>query len=80
MTENGNKTKETYASAFEPGQHDPSVFHSNFRTIDKAACASCHQSGHVRDDCLLCHNYHIGRFKPIVPHANLAAVPQLGAK
>jgi len=70
-----SKTKDTYASAFQPGQHDPSTFHSNFQTIDKAVCVSCHQPKLVRDDCLLCHNYHVGRFKPIVAHAGI--VPAL---
>jgi cytochrome c553 len=72
----GSQTKDTYASAFEPGHQDPSQFQSNFRTIDKAVCANCHQPSLVRDDCLLCHNYHIGRFKPVIPHATIAARPQ----
>jgi hypothetical protein len=73
MTETAG-AKETYASAFEQGKHDPTVFHSNFRTIDKNACATCHRPNLVRQDCLLCHNYHIGHFKPIVPHVNLVSV------
>ena len=68
-----------YASAFAPGQHDPSIFHSNFRMIDKSVCAGCHQPSGVRQDCLLCHDYHIGRFKPSVPRANFASVSQTGA-
>jgi hypothetical protein len=72
MTDTSGK-KETYASAFEPGQRDPSIFHSNFRTIDKAACATCHRPGLVRNDCLLCHNYHVGHFKPVVANVNLVS-------
>jgi hypothetical protein len=71
-------TGDTYASAFDPGQHDPSIFHSNFRMIDKSVCAGCHRPSGVRQDCLLCHNYHIGRFEPMVPRANFASVSQPG--
>jgi cytochrome c553 len=63
--------KEKYAESFEPGKEDFTKFHGNFRTIDKSVCASCHQPNLVRDDCLLCHNYHIGRFKPVTPNANI---------
>jgi len=66
-----SKGTDDYASTFEPGKQDPSMFHSNFKVIDKNVCASCHQSGLVRDDCLLCHNYHIGKFKQIAPHASI---------
>jgi hypothetical protein len=79
LTESAGKDGVTYASAFEPGKHDPRSFHSNFRTIDKAACAACHRPNLVRDDCLLCHNYHIGRLKSLVPHANIGPAPQRGA-
>ncbi len=73
--------KDSYAAAFDPGQRDPSIFHSNFQTIDKSRCASCHQPHQVREDCLLCHNYHIGNFKPVVAHAKfIPATPARIAK
>jgi len=78
LSETGGKGKEAYASAFESGKRDPSKFQSNFRTIDKANCASCHQAKLVSDDCLLCHNYHIGRLKSVVPHAKIVSVSQSG--
>jgi hypothetical protein len=80
MKKSDGQSKDTYASAFAPGQHDPSKFTSNFMTIDKAVCMNCHRPHLVRDDCLLCHNYHIGRFKPIISHANVVAVSKPGSK
>jgi hypothetical protein len=72
MKMNENNAADSYASAFAPGKHDASIFHSNFQMIDKSVCASCHQPNRVREDCLLCHNYHIGRFKPVVANASIA--------
>ena len=59
------KTGGDYSAAFAPGNSDPRVFTSNFKTMDKAVCAQCHRPGAVRDDCLLCHNYHQGRFQTL---------------
>jgi hypothetical protein len=75
MNEPASQTKDAYASAFEAGRRDPALFHSNFQEIDKSTCAGCHQPNHVRDDCLLCHNYHVGRFKPVVANARINAAP-----
>ena len=41
---------------------DPSVFESNFYSLKKSTCVRCHQEGQVKDNCLTCHNYHIGDF------------------
>ncbi len=44
----------------------PEDFHSNFTPISKETCASCHQEDRAPDNCLTCHNYHIGKiFSPI---------------
>ena len=47
-----------YQDAFKG--EDPSVFVSNFKAIRKETCASCHGGKSVREDCLLCHQYHAG--------------------
>jgi hypothetical protein len=48
--------KADYASAFK--QNDPKVFQSNFSSIKKEVCASCHNKGQVVQGCLTCHEYH----------------------
>ncbi len=40
--------------------HDPKVFVSNFKRVEQKQCASCHGNNVAREDCLLCHNYHVG--------------------
>jgi len=29
-------------------------------------CTECHLETEAGDDCLLCHNYHVGKFPPAV--------------
>lgn len=54
-----------YLKSFEHG--DPQTFASNFSTVKKDLCQSCHTSGMARQDCLLCHNYHVdGVISPIM--------------
>jgi len=66
MSENGCLTCHqtnpdvNYAAAFEG--MDANQFESNFVPINQATCASCHQSPMAGDNCLLCHNYHVGEF------------------
>ena len=43
--------------SYEKG--DPRLFVSNFGNIKKDACQSCHASGVARQDCSLCHVYHV---------------------
>ena len=38
--------------------------HSNFEPMDIEMCSSCHESSIAGESCLLCHNYHVGRFLP----------------
>lgn len=63
-----------YAATFTENQRDPSIFYSNFRPINKLACAECHKPNSAREDCLLCHNYHVGQFKTISKHTELNRV------
>jgi hypothetical protein len=46
-----------YLKSYEQG--DPRNFASNFGTIKKELCQTCHNSGTARQDCLLCHKYHV---------------------
>jgi hypothetical protein len=54
-----------YLKSYEQG--DPRTFMSNFGTVKKDLCQACHTSSMARQDCLLCHKYHVnGVIKPIM--------------
>jgi len=54
-----------YLQSYEQG--DPKNFVSNFGPVKKDLCQSCHTSGLARQDCLLCHRYHVnGVVTPIM--------------
>ena len=38
---------------------DPKVFVSNFKPVEQSQCAKCHNKNAAREDCLLCHKYHV---------------------
>ncbi|MFY0613339.1 MAG: hypothetical protein JXQ99_17535 [Hyphomicrobiaceae bacterium] len=38
---------------------NPSRFVPNFKQVDRKLCASCHKAGAARQDCALCHMYHV---------------------
>lgn len=40
-------------------QNDPNVPSANFSKVKKELCIKCHGSGNARQDCLLCHEYHV---------------------
>ncbi len=40
---------------------NPLEYSSNFKPIAKETCATCHQKDSAGEQCLLCHNYHIGQ-------------------
>jgi hypothetical protein len=47
---------------------DPSRAQSNFKSVKKKMCATCHQENAARQDCLLCHDYHVAPVEtPITP-------------
>ena len=60
-----SKTQETYK------QTDPHVFDSNFLSIEKKTCTTCHTQQASRDDCLLCHIYHVNPVSSPVPVTTL---------
>ena len=43
---------------------DPTTFVSNFNPVERATCAACHTPAEAGDNCVTCHNYHIGTFPP----------------
>ena len=40
-------------------QGDPRKFTSNFSAVKKELCQTCHTNSMARQDCLLCHKYHV---------------------
>src|SRR5262245_29932018 len=59
--EKGRPYLESYA------QGDPRSFVSNFGAVKKDLCQTCHTSSMARQDCLLCHKYHVnGVITPIM--------------
>jgi hypothetical protein len=54
-----------YLKSYEQG--NPQDFVSNFGAVKKDLCQSCHTSSMARQDCLLCHKYHVnGVVTPII--------------
>ena len=54
-----------YLKGYEQG--NASAVSSNFGAVKKELCQTCHTSGMARQDCLLCHDYHVnGAATPIM--------------
>ena len=54
-----------YLQGFEQG--NPKSFASNFGAVKKDLCQTCHTGSMARQDCLLCHKYHVnGATAPIM--------------
>ena len=54
-----------YLKSYEQG--NPQSFASNFGAVKKDLCQTCHTSSMARQDCLLCHKYHVnGAITPIM--------------
>jgi hypothetical protein len=54
-----------YLKSYEQG--NPQNFASNFGAVKKDLCQTCHTSSMARQDCLLCHKYHVnGAITPIM--------------
>jgi len=54
-----------YLKSYEQG--NPRNFVSNFGVVKKDLCQTCHTSSMARQDCLLCHKYHVnGVVTPII--------------
>ncbi len=57
LSENNN-----YDASFE--HTDPQAFASNFAELKVEVCAECHNPSEAGEQCLSCHNYHIGDIQP----------------
>jgi hypothetical protein len=54
-----------YLKSYEQG--DPKQYLSNFDAVKKDLCQTCHTRSKARQDCLLCHQYHVsGVIAPIM--------------
>jgi hypothetical protein len=54
-----------YLKSYE--QDNPWKFASSFGAVKKELCQTCHTSGEARQDCLLCHKYHVnGAITPVM--------------
>ena len=50
-------TEAKFAESFDT--FDASGFASNFHAVNKESCVQCHAEERVRQDCRLCHRYHL---------------------
>ena len=54
-----------YLKSYE--QDNPHSFVPGFGAVKKELCQTCHTSGMARQDCSLCHKYHVnGAVTPIM--------------
>lgn len=59
------KAVSRYLKSYEQG--NPHTFTSNFADVKKDLCQTCHTAGMARQDCLLCHRYHVNEvITPII--------------
>ena len=65
LTCHGLEKGRPYLKSYEQG--DPKIFESSFGAVKKDLCQTCHTSNMARQDCLLCHQYHVnGVVTPIM--------------
>lgn len=65
LTCHGLENNRPYLKSYEQG--NPWKFASGFGAVKKELCQTCHTSGRARQDCLLCHKYHVnGTASPIM--------------
>jgi hypothetical protein len=65
LTCHGLEKSSPYLKSYEQG--NPWKFASSFGAVKKELCQTCHTSGEARQDCLLCHKYHVnGAAAPIM--------------
>jgi hypothetical protein len=63
------KKSTAYLTSYEPS--NPQNFVSNFGEVKKDLCQTCHNNSTARQDCLLCHKYHVnGVITPIMSTKN----------
>lgn len=52
---------------------DPVARKPNFKPVELGACATCHKSGAARQDCALCHDYHVAPVQTPITSTKLRA-------
>lgn len=62
---------ERYLKGYEQG--DPLEFASEFTKVTKERCQSCHTTGKARQDCQLCHAYHVNGVVTPIPGTKVQA-------
>ena len=66
MTCHERDDKADFASGFK--DRNPATFEANFKPLPRAVCAECHTAAKAGDNCLTCHNYHLGVYQPVMAH------------
>jgi len=56
--------RSNYASGFR--DRDPTTFQANFKAMPRQVCVECHTADKAGDNCLTCHNYHLGVYEPLM--------------
>ena len=49
---------------------DPTTFQANFQAMPRQVCVECHTADKAGDNCLTCHNYHLGVYEPLMFNDN----------
>jgi len=62
--------KAKYKASFK--DRNPKSFEGNFNAIKRETCAACHTQDQAGSDCLICHNYHVGKFGPALTSTPMA--------
>lgn len=65
LTCHGLEKNRPYLKSYEQG--NPWKFTASFGAVKKELCQTCHTSGGARQDCMLCHKYHVnGAATPVM--------------
>ena len=64
----------SYLKSYEQG--NPQNFVSNFGAVKKELCQTCHTSSTARQDCLLCHEYHVNGVNTPTMTTKISTPPQ----
>lgn len=71
LTCHGLEKNRPYLKSYEQG--NPWKFAASFAAVKKELCQTCHTSGEARQDCMLCHKYHVnGAATPVMSTKNPA--------
>jgi hypothetical protein len=55
-----------WKASYAGGSTDESMFAPSFGPIARASCVECHGPHGAGNQCLACHNYHVGRFERLL--------------